>query len=165
MGCKRRYCDQTRLWFYALTQDERWKGHRSGADSRNGWSFLDELLTKHPDADFVQLQLNYADWEAPVVAARENYKIARKHGKPIIVMEPVKGGALANPPLQVEKILKSADARASCASWAVRFAASLEGVQTVLSGMSNVEQMMDNLSYRGPLSKIDKQRQNVYRSI
>lgn len=109
--------------------------------------YLDKILTKHPEMEFVQLQINYADWESPVVQSRKCYEVARKHNKPIIIMEPVKGGMLANPPEKVKNILKQADPSASFASWAVKFAASLEGVITVLSGMSNIEQMQDNLSY------------------
>ena len=108
---------------------------------------LDEILTRHPEAEFVQLQLNYGDWESPSVCSRENYEVAVAHGKPVIVMEPVKGGLLANPPQQVQDILRAANPSASIASWAVRFVASLENVMVVLSGMSNVAQMEDNLSY------------------
>ena len=108
---------------------------------------LDEVLTKHPEAEFVQLQINYADWENPAVASRACYEVARKHNKPVIIMEPVKGGLLANPPERVAEILRAAEPDMSAASWAVRFAADLEGVITVLSGMSSLEQMEDNLSY------------------
>ena len=97
--------------------------------------------------EFVQLQINYADWENPAIQSRACYEVARKHGKPVIIMEPVKGGMLATPPEAVEKLLKEAEPEASTASWAIRFAANLEGVITVLSGMSNVAQMEDNLSF------------------
>ncbi len=122
---------------------------------------LDELLTKHPDAEFVQLQLNYADWENPDVTARENYEVARKHGKSIVVMEPVKGGALASPPDDVQKIFRQASPEASFASWAIRYAASLEGIITVLSGMSNLEQMKDNLSYMKDFRPLNEEEQTA----
>ncbi|MBS5521083.1 MAG: aldo/keto reductase [Clostridiales bacterium] len=108
---------------------------------------LEELLIAHPEMEFVQLQINYADWENPAIQSRRCYEVARKYGKPVIIMEPVKGGMLATPPESVVKLLKDAEPDASVASWAVRFAADLEGIITVLSGMSSIEQMEDNLSY------------------
>ncbi len=108
---------------------------------------LEEILNAHPQVEFVQLQINYADWENPAVQSRQCYETARRHGKPVIIMEPVKGGMLATPPESVAEILKMAEPEHSVASWAVRFAADLEGVITVLSGMSNIAQMKDNLSY------------------
>ena len=121
---------------------------------------LEEILTAHPEAEFVQLQINYADWESQEVQSRRIYEVARKHNKPIVIMEPIKGGLLADPPESVAKILKDADPEASYASWAVRFAASLDGVIAVLSGMSTVEQMKDNLSYMKDFQKLsDKERE------
>lgn len=126
---------------------------KAGLVKHIGFSFhstpeeLDEILTLHPEMEFVQLQINYADWDNPAVQSKRCYEVARKHGKPVIIMEPVKGGMLATPPSTVEKVLKEAEPENSTASWAVRFAADLDGVITVLSGMSNVEQMKDNLSY------------------
>ena len=108
---------------------------------------LEQLLTDHPDVEFVQLQINYADWEDTLICSRRCYEIATRHGKPVIVMEPVKGGKLANPPKAVKDILQRANPNASFASWAVRYAASLPNVMMVLSGMSNMEQMQDNMSF------------------
>ena len=108
---------------------------------------LEEILTKHPEMEFVQLQINYADWESNRIQSRKCYEVARRFNKPVIIMEPVKGGALASLPENAKEIFTAADGNASPASWAVRYAASLEGVITVLSGMSNTQQMTDNLSY------------------
>ncbi len=108
---------------------------------------LDRILTLHPEMEFVQLQINYLDWESEWIRSRAVYEVARKHAKPIIVMEPVKGGTLAKVPAGAEALLKAREPDLSAASWAIRFAASLPGVMMVLSGMSSVEQMRDNLSY------------------
>jgi len=108
---------------------------------------LDEILTKHPEMEFVQLQINYLDWESEWVQSCRVYEVAIQHGKQVIVMEPVKGGTLAKVPEAAEKMLKNAEPNLSVASWAIRFAASLDNVMMVLSGMSSVEQMADNLSY------------------
>lgn len=124
---------------------------------------LDRILREHPEMEFVQLQINYADWEDSNIQSRKCYEVARKHGKPIIIMEPVKGGTLADPPEKVKAILKAADETASPSSWAIRFAASLDGVITVLSGMSNMEQMEDNLSYMKEFSPLSEEEQEVIR--
>lgn len=108
---------------------------------------LDEILTKYPFLEFVQLQINYLDWESQWIQSRACYEVAVKHNKPVIVMEPVKGGTLAKVPPQAEALFQQRGPGASPASWAIRFAASLPGVMMVLSGMSSLAQMEDNLSY------------------
>ena len=135
------------LWDYFLNERDKGTIKHLGFSFHSTAEELEEILTKHPEAEFVQLQINYADWESNNIQSRKCYEVARKHGKPVIIMEPVKGGNLATPPESVAKIFKDAEPESSCASWAVRFAADLEGVITVLSGMSSIEQMRDNLSY------------------
>lgn len=106
---------------------------------------LDEILTQYGELlDFVQLQINYVDWDQPNVHSRRCLEIARKHGKPVTVMEPCKGGTLVNLPKEAEELLRAARPEASNASWALRFAASQEGVVRVLSGMNSLEQVDDN---------------------
>ena len=104
---------------------------------------LDMILTDRPEIEIVQIQFNYADMEDPRVQSRACWEVCRKHGKPLLIMEPVKGGSLANLPAEAAALLPDG----SPASYAVRFAAGFEGVEMVLSGMSNTEQMLDNLSY------------------
>ncbi len=109
--------------------------------------YLEKVLTDHPDVEYVQLQLNYLDWEDEHVQSRACYEVAVKHGKKVLVMEPIKGGSLAVVNPEVEKLFKAYRPKLSVASWAIRFVASLPNVVMVLSGMSDEAQMEDNLSY------------------
>ena len=157
--------DEYHLWDYVAGLKKQGLIKNMGFSFHASPDLLEKVLTEHPEVDFVQLQLNYADWENPSVTSRANYEVARKHGKPIVVMEPVKGGTLANPPAPVREILQAANPDVSLASWAIRYVASLPGILTVLSGMSNVEQMADNLSYMGgeAFRPLDEKEQETIR--
>ena len=156
--------DEYHLWDFVQAQEEKGLIRHWGFSFHADPVLLDELLTAHPEADFVQLQLNYADWENPGVASRECWEICRRHGKPVTVMEPVKGGILADPIPEVRELLRKANPDASPASWAIRYAASLDNIITVLSGMSDLAQMEDNLSYMKDFRPLSDAEQAVIRA-
>jgi len=139
----------------------------AGKIRKTGFSFhdkadvLDRILGEHPKTDFVQLQINYIDWDNKSVQSGKCYETAVKYGKPIIVMEPVKGGCLASLPEEAEKLLKAHNKTASAASWAIRFAASLENVPVILSGMSTFEQMTDNTAIMREFKNLDNEEKGI----
>ncbi len=127
---------------------------------------LDEILTKYPQMEFVQLQINYLDWESEWIQSRAVYEMATKHGKPVVVMEPVKGGTLANLPEDAKKLFSDYEdekglPHASSPSWSIRFVASLPNVMVVLSGMSNIEQMEDNTSYMDDFKPLTEEEKDL----
>ncbi len=129
------------------------KTKKIGFSYHDSADLLDKILTSHPEVDIVQLQINYLDWDSTAIESGNCYQVAKKHGKSIVVMEPVKGGTLANLPLAAESIFKKIHPNYSMASWALRFVQSLPQVDTVLSGMNTMEQMMDNLRDVPPLNQ------------
>ncbi|MBR3196559.1 MAG: aldo/keto reductase [Clostridia bacterium] len=155
------YFDDWDMWSFVKEKKEQ------GLIKHIGFSFhstpeeLEAILQAHPEAEFVQLQINYADWENPAIQSRAVYEMARKYDKPVVIMEPVKGGMLANPPQTVKDVFEKAEPGSSTASWAIRFAANLEGVITVLSGMSNLEQMKDNLNTMKDFHGMDETQKQV----
>lgn len=139
------FFDRFDMWNFVQKKKEE------GVIGHWGFSFhdkpevLEAILRDHPKPEFIQLQLNYADWDNPDVRSRECYEICRRENIPVIVMEPVRGGMLAEPPAAVADIFKKENPEATCSSWAIRFAAGLPGVATVLSGMNSMEQLHDNI--------------------
>lgn len=126
---------------------------------------LEKILTRHPEMEYVQLQINYVDWENFEVQSRACYETAVRHGKKVLVMEPVKGGLLVNIPEEAKTLFQEAEPDMSIASWAVRFAASLPNVEMVLSGMSNMEQMEDNLSYMRDFKPLTEHEKDLIEKV
>ena len=122
---------------------------------------LDKILTDRPEMEFVQLQFNYVDYDDPSVQSRLCYEVCRKHGKPVMVMEPVKGGTLVNLPEEAKALLTNG----SPASYAIRYAAGFEGIVMVLSGMSNMEQMEDNLSYMADFQPLSDAEHEIIEKV
>ena len=157
------FFDDYDMWSFVRDLKEQGKVRHIGFSAHCSADELDQILTAHPEAEFVQLQINYADWESPSVQSRRCYEVARKHGKPVIVMEPVKGGMLATPPEEVRQLFEKAETGSTPASWALRFAADLDGVVTVLSGMSNVPQMEENIGVLKGFDHLTDEQRNVIR--
>ena len=147
------------------------KKKEEGLIKNFGFSFhddaktLDMILTQHPEVDFVQLQINYLDWENDVIQSKKCYETAVKHGKQIVVMEPVKGGTLANLPKEAVKLLYDFNPEASPASYALRFAASLDNVFMVLSGMNDMEQMIENTALMNDIKPLSADEKKILSKV
>jgi predicted aldo/keto reductase-like oxidoreductase len=142
-----------------------------GRIAHTGFSFhdsaelLDEILTTYPQVEYVQLQLNYLDWSNESIQSGACYEVATRHNKPVIVMEPVKGGALATLPPEAERLLRAYDPQASAASWAIRFAASLDNVCVVLSGMNTLEQVIDNTGFMRDFTPLNSEERALVAQV
>ena len=151
---------------YDIVQELKAEGkiRHVGMSFHDSARVLDKILTERPEIEVVQLQLNYMDWDDIKVQSRKCYDVCRKHGKPVMVMEPVKGGTLVNLPEKAVKELKGV----SPANYAIRYAAGFPNVFMVLSGMSNMEQMVDNVSFMKdfkPLTYAEEQTVERIRAI
>lgn len=160
-GQRTHFYDDFDLWSWVIEKKKEGKIKHIGLSTHGTAEELDDILTAHPEVEFVQLQINYVDWGDPVIRAGACYEVAKKHKVPVVIMEPVKGGLLAKPPQAVEAVLKENEPESSPASWAVRFAADLDNVITVLSGMSSVEQMKDNLETMKDFNGFDEEKRSV----
>lgn len=147
------------------------KKKAEGKIKKFGFSFhddaetLERILTEHPEVDFVQLQINYLDWNNDIIQSRKCYEVAMRHNKPVVVMEPVKGGMLANLPESTTALLKAHDETASPASYALRFVASLNNVMMVLSGMSTLEQVQENTRIMNEVKPLTEQEEALLQKV
>ena len=151
---------------YDIAQELKAEGkiRHVGMSFHDSAEVLDKILTERPELEFVQLQFNYVDYEDPDVESRACYEVCRKHGKPVFVMEPVKGGSLVKLPEAAQKIFDDLKG-GSNASYAIRFAASQEGVMMVLSGMSNMDMMADNISYMKDFKPLDEKENEAVSKV
>ena len=138
---------KTNAYQECLKLKEEGKIKHLGISFHDTAEMLEQILTDHPEVEIVQIQFNYADYLSPSVQSKKVYEICRKFNKPVLVMEPVKGGGLVNLPDDAKKMYDELNQDYSYASYAVRFAASFDGMFKVLSGMSNFEQLKDNVDY------------------
>ena len=145
-GARTAKFDEYDMWNYVAKAKADGLVRHVGFSMHDGPETLEEILTAHPEVDFVQLQVNYLDWDDPVTQSARCMEVAAAHGVPVIIMEPVRGGRLANLPERGAEVLAAADPDASQASWAYRFCLDLPGVLTVLSGMSTIDQVRQNIA-------------------
>ncbi len=159
----RNYEIATRLgaFDFVLQKKAEGKVKKFGFSFHDTAEVLDKILTEHPEVEFVQLQINYLDWESPTVQSRLCYEVARKHGKDIIIMEPIRGGSLVNLPAEAKALQQSFDPNRTPAEWALQFAATLPGVIMVLSGMSNLDQLTENTEFFANLPELTAEEKEM----
>ena len=158
--CRENYAhyQQCRAYETAFALKAEGKIRHVGISFHDTAEFLDRILTDHPEIEIVQLQFNYLDYDDPAIQSGACYDVCRKHGKPVLVMEPIKGGRLTQLPEWAQKILDDLHG-GSNASYAIRFAAGFEGIKMVLSGMSSLEQVRDNTAYMADFQPLDDREQ------
>lgn len=152
--------EQFDLWAYLAAKKEEGLIRHCGISYKGTAEELEQLMTKHPEIEYVELEINYADWFVPETQVKACYETACSRGIPVIAVSPLKGGFLANPPYAAANALRDVDPLASLASWALRFAASLDGVLTVVCDVEKLPHMNDDIdtmrAFR-PLSDTEQQ--------
>ncbi len=154
-----------RLFEHARKWKEEGKIKHFGFSFHDSPEVLDQILTEHPEVEFVQIIINYFDWNSYFIVSKGCYDIIRKHGKKVVVMEPVKGGVLARIPAESEKQLREINPELSPAGWALRYAASKEDVIAVLSGMSTPEQVQDNVRSMKGFTSLSKDEEKLLEDL
>ena len=135
-------------------------GFSSHADAK----YIEDVIKQHPDMDFIQLQINYLDWENDAIQSKECYEVACKYNLPVIVMEPLKGGFLANVPKEAEKLMRDYNGQ-SPIEWAFRFLISLDNVMMVLSGASSYEQLKENIEIFEDIKPLNDEELEILRKV
>jgi predicted aldo/keto reductase-like oxidoreductase len=153
--------DRTHGWEFVQKKKAEGKIRHIGFSFHDDSATLESILKAHPEMEYVQLQINYIDWNSPSVESKTCYELCERYGKPVIVMEPVKGGSLAKVPGQVEDMFRQHNPEASPASWAIRYAASLPNVMMVLSGMSTLRQAEDNTNFMDEFKPLDGEEMSI----
>ena len=151
-----KYFKSCRAYETAFELKEEGKIRHVGISFHDKAEVLEQILTEYPQIEVVQIQFNYVDYDDPAVESRKCYEVCCKHGKPVIVMEPVKGGNLVNLPESAKVVFEDLNG-GSPTSYAIRFAAGFDGMMMVLSGMSSLEQMQDNISFMKDFQPLNKQ--------
>lgn len=150
---------------FAARMKEEGKIKNFGFSFHDDAETLERILTEHPEVDFVQLQINYLDWDNKIIQSAKCYETAKRFGKPVVVMEPVKGGTLANLPKEAEELLRAHNPKATPASYALRFAAGLDNVMMVLSGMNTLEQVRENTRLMDDPKPLSEQEKNLLSEV
>ena len=158
------FCEDYDLWSFLRDKKEKGQIKHIGFSFHSTPQDLEFILKKHPEVDFVQLQINYADWDDPIIQSKNNYEVARSFNKPIIVMEPLKGGLLVNPPEKIQEIFNT-KLDISYAELGLKFAANLDGVIMVLSGMRTINEVHLNTSYMQNLNSLTAEHFAIIKEI
>lgn len=146
---------------FVLNKRREGRVRLAGFSYHDSPELLDEILTRYPELDFVQLQISYVDWEHTPIQAHRCYDVARRHGKPVVAMCPLKGGMLARVPAATERMMRDCRPDLNPSLWALRYVASLDRVETVLSGMSSVAQIEENTACMARFSPLDARERAI----